>query len=97
MNGEGRPDSGPHNGSALRSVAAATDAPLGLDDLIVLDPRLAVLLTEARSVSSPDWTDYARLKRRLSGLVGWRADTDQLGSSTAYDLGVVALVNALRL
>jgi len=97
VNGEGRPDSGPHNGSALRSVAAGTDAPLGLDDLIAFDPRLAVLLAEARSVSSPDWADYARLKRKLSGLVGWRADADQLGSSHAYNLGVAALVDALRL
>jgi hypothetical protein len=68
--------------------------------LTKLEPRLLDVIRDARAVRGGEaarWVAYERLKRRLSALVGWYAETDDatLCGQRAYELALRQLVAAL--
>lgn len=69
-------------------------------EIVALEPRLPVLVDDARRIRRPTWNDYARLKNRLSSLVGWDARpgvAPLLRTTAAYDVCIDRLIAALRL
>jgi hypothetical protein len=60
-----------------------------------IEPRLAALEQQARSLERGDWHSYERLKRQLQRLVGWSADHGQPPELVSVDAYAIALERLL--
>lgn len=71
---------------------------LTLEEIIAIEPRVAIILAEAKGQAHRrdelDWL-YSRYKHRLSKVVGWYSLHKDLRTCAAYETIIKALCDAL--